>query len=231
MTASPSPPTSLGGRVVLITGAGDGLGAALARACGAAGAEVILLGRTVRKLEAVYDAIVAAGGPEPGIYPLDLEGAAPADYTELAERLRTACGRLDILVHNAAALGEQTPLEFHAPLEWARVMQVNLNGPLLLTQACLPLLRESDRADIVFVGDDRRSAYWGAYGISKAAVEALAAMLADEVDPDGPLRIHRFHPGPMRTRLRNLAFPGALGEEAPLPEESAVPRLLALLAR
>lgn len=224
-TDSPAVP-DLSGRTLLITGAGDGLGAALARACGSAGAEVILLGRTVRKLESVYDAIVAGGGPEPAIYPLDLEGAAPEDYGELAARLDEACGRLDALVHNAATLGEQTPLEFHSPLEWARALQVNLSGPLLLTQACLPLLRKAERGDIVFIDDDCRGAYWGAYGISKAAAAALAGMLAEELEQEPNLRVHRIEPGPMRTGLRSRAFPGALPEEAPLPGESAVPAIL-----
>ncbi|MDZ7829968.1 MAG: SDR family NAD(P)-dependent oxidoreductase [Halofilum sp. (in: g-proteobacteria)] len=230
MTESPSPPPDLSGRTILVTGAGDGLGAALAVACGAAGAEVILLGRTVRKLETVYDEIVAAGGPEPGIYPLDLEGAAPDEYAELADRVREGCGRLDALVHNAAALGDQTPLEFYRPIEWARVLQVNLNGPLLLTQAGLPLLRESGHGQIVFVDDPQRGAYWGAYGVSKAAAGAMAEMLQAETDQEPGLHVHRFDPGPMRTGLRNRAYPGALAEESPLPAESAVPRLLNLLA-
>lgn len=228
-TNSPTGP-DLSGRTILITGAGEGLGAALARACGRAGAEVVLLGRTVRKLESVYDDIAAAGGPEPAIYPLDLEGAAPSDYGELATRLDEACGRLDALVHNATTLGEQTPLEFHSPLEWARTLQVNLSGPLLLTQACLPLLRKAERGDIVFIDDNRRGAYWGAYGVSKAAAGALADMLAEELEQEPALRVHRIDPGPMRTGFRARAFPGALPEEAPLPEDAAVPAVLARLS-
>lgn len=229
MNTEPASGPDLSGRTVLITGAGAGLGAALARTCGRAGAEVVLLGHSVRKLEAVYDDIVAAGGPEPAIYPLDLEGAAPSDYGELAARLDEACGRLDALVHNAATLGEQTPLEFQSPLEWARTLQVNLTGPLLLTQACLPLLRKAPRGDIVFVDDERRGAYWGAYAISKAAAAALADMLAEETEREPALRVHRIDPGPMRTGFRARAFPGALPEEAPLPEEHAVPAILARL--
>lgn len=220
----------LAGRVVLITGAGDGLGAALARAAGAAGAEVILLGRTVHKLERVYDAIVASGGPQPAIYPLDLEGTAPEEYAELGERVRESCGRLDALVHNAAMLGTQTPLEFYEPLEWMRVMQTNVNGPLFLTQACLPLLRAGRDPAIVFIDDERRTAYWGAYGVSKAAVAAMANMLSEELETDPPVAVHRIAPGPMRTALRAEAFPGALPEEAPPPDESAVPRILTAIA-
>jgi len=219
----------LGGRVVLITGAGAGLGAALARAAGAAGAEVILLGRTVRKLEQVYDAIVDAGGPEPAIYPLDLEGTSPEEYGELYERIAGECGRIDALVHNAAMLGKQTPLEHYEPLDWARVMQVNVTGPLLLTQACLPLLRAGTDPAIVFIEDERRTAYWGAYGVSKAAAAALADILRDELDGEPAVAVHRVRPGPMRTALRADAFPGALPEEVPLPE-TEVPRLLAAVA-
>lgn len=221
----------LAGRVVLITGAGDGLGAALARACGTAGAEVILLGRTVRKLEAVYDAIVAAGGPEPAIYPLDLEGATPEEYAELARRVDESLGRLDALVHNAAIVGPQTPVEHIAPLEWARVLQTNLTGPLLLTQACLPLLRTGRQPALVFVGDERRSAYWGAYGSSKAAQAALADILADELDTDPAVSVRWINPGPMRTGFRARAFPGALPEEAPPPEDALAPLLAAVAGR
>lgn len=228
MSTPPAP--DLHDRVVLVTGAGDGLGAALAKAAGAAGAEVILLGRGVRKLEAVYDAIVSAGGPAPAIYPLDLEGTAPEEYAELAGRIGAACGHLDALVHNAAMLGAQTPLEHYPPLEWARVLQVNLNGPLLLTQACLPLLRAGRRPAIVFIGDRRRSAYWGAYGVSKAAVAALADILRDELDGGTPVAVHHLEPGPMRTPLRARAFPGAHPDEAPPPEDAAVPAILAAIA-
>ena len=219
------------GRVVLITGAGDGLGAALARACGGAGAEVILLGRTVRKLEGVYDDIVAAGGPEPAIYPLDLEGATPEDYAELAQRVGESIGRLDALVHNAALLGAQTPLEHYPPLEWARVLQANLTGPLLLTQACLPLLRSGTRPAIVFVGDERRSAYWGAYGTSKAAVKAMAEILRDELETEPAVAVRWIMPGNLRTGFRARAFPGALPSEAAPPEEAVGPLLEAITGR
>lgn len=226
MTEAAAP--DLGGRSVLITGAGDGLGAALARACAGAGAEVVLLGRTVRKLEAVYDDIVEAGGPEPAIYPLDLEGATPEDYAELGKLVGESLGRLDALVHNAAMLGAQTPLEQYPPLEWARVLQVNLTGPLLLTQACLPLLRAGCSPAIVFVGDERRSAYWGAYGTSKAALGAMADILADELDGEAAVAVHCIRPGDMQTGFRARAFPGALPDEAPLPEDALAPLLAAI---
>jgi len=219
----------LQGRTILITGAGDGLGAALARAAGAAGAEVILLGRTVHKLETVYDAILADGGPQPAIYPLDLEGATPADYAELADRIGDQCGHLDAVIHNAAMLGSQTPLEHYEPLEWARVLQVNLTAPMLLTQAVIPLLRNSRDARVLFVGEERQSAYWGAYGVSKAGLNALAEIFRDELQGNAGIRVEYCDPGPMRTAMRRQAFPGALPEEMPAAE-SAVAAILARLA-
>lgn len=219
----------LRGRVILITGAGDGLGAALATAAGAAGAEVVLLGRTVAKLECVYDAIVDAGGPQPAIVPMDLEGATPDDYTELANNIHSQWGRLDALVHNAAELGPQTPLAHHPPLDWYRALQVNLTAPLLLTQACLGLLQQASHPTIVFIDDERRSAYWGAYGVSKAAAGALADMLADELSGERGIRIHRHRPPPLRTGLRGRALPGAVPAESTPPAE-ATADVLALLA-
>lgn len=218
----------LQGRTILITGAGDGLGAALARMAGAAGAEVILLGRTVHKLEAVYDAIIADGGTQPAIYPLDLEGATPAEYAELADRIADQCGHLDAIIHNAAILGAQTPLEHYEPLEWARVLQVNLTAPMLLTQAVIPLLRNSGDPLVLFLGEQRASAYWGAYGVSKAGVDALAQIFRDELEDHTGIRVEYCDPGPMRTPMRRKAFPGALPEEMP-PAETAVPAILARL--
>jgi len=226
-TMAPATP-DLQGRTILITGAGDGLGAALARAAGAAGAEVILLGRTVHKLETVYDAILADGGPQPAIYPLDLEGATPADYAELADRIGDQCGHLDAVIHNAAMLGSQTPLEHYEPLEWARVLQVNLTAPMLLTQAVIPLLRNSRDAVVLFVGEERKSAYWGAYGVSKAGLDALAEIFRDELGGNAGVRVEYCDPGPMRTSMRRQAFPGALPEEMPAAE-SAVAAILARL--
>ncbi len=225
---TPNQQPDLRGRVVLITGAGDGLGAALARAAAAAGAEVVLLGRTVAKLERVYDAIVEAGGREPAIVPLDLEGATPDDYADLASRIASQCGRLDALVHNAAELGPQTPLADHPALDWYRALQVNLTAPLLLTQACLPLLRSSGDSAIVFVDDAHRGAYWGAYGVSKAGAGALADMLSDELEGGSGIRVHRHRPPPLRTAWRARAFPGELAEEATPPDE-ATDALLRLL--
>ncbi|MFT4247698.1 MAG: SDR family NAD(P)-dependent oxidoreductase [Pseudomonas sp.] len=207
LTQGHAPPTSLAGRVVLVTGASGGLGAASARACAAAGATVVLLGRQVRKLERVYD-VVAAAGPEPLLYPLDLAGATPDDHAELAGRLRSQLGRLDGVLHCAADFPGLTPLENADPAVLARSLHVDLTARLWLSQACLPLLRDRDDAALVFVVDDPArvgQAYWSGYGIAQHAQRGLVASLHQETAA-GPVRVCGLQPGPMRTPLRARAF-------------------------
>lgn len=145
-----APDDLLDGRTILITGAGDGIGRAVALACARHGASVVLLGRTIAKLEKVYDEIEAQARGQAAIYPMNLEGAAPEAYADLANTLDVEFGRLDGLLHNAAELGTLTPLGYYEVELWYRVMQVNLNAPFLLTRACLPLLRKSDAASVLF---------------------------------------------------------------------------------
>lgn len=214
-------PDLLQDRVILITGAGSGIGREAALSFAAHGATVVLLGRTVGRLEQVYDAIEAAGHPQAAIYPLNLEGATPADYAEMAARLREAFGRLDGLLHNAAAFPGLAPLIHHAPEVWQRVLQVNLTGPFYLTQACLPLLMESADASVLFTSADvgrRAKAYWGAYGVSKHALEGLSRTWAEELEANAPVRVNTLDPGPVRTRLRALAYPGRDPLDSPEPE-------------
>jgi NAD(P)-dependent dehydrogenase (short-subunit alcohol dehydrogenase family) len=223
-------PDYLRERVILITGAGDGLGKAAALAAARHGASVILLGRTVRKLEAVYDQIEAAGGPTPAIYPLNLAGANWGDYGELAATLDREFGRLDGLVHCAAHFKTFTRLEDLDPREWLETLQVNLTAAFSLTQQLLPLLRAGDEASVVFVSDAAGrtpKAFHGAYGVSKAALESLARTWALELGPGQP-RLNTYYPGPLRTGLRLKGYPGETLEQVPSPE-SAVPRLLWLL--
>lgn len=202
-----TPPTALAGRVVLVTGAAGGLGTAAARACAAAGATVVLLGRQVRKLERVYDA-VAAAGPEPLLYPLDLAGATPDDHAELVGRVQSELGRLDGVLHCAADFPGLTPLENVDPAALARSLHVDLTARLWLSRACLPLLRHRDDAALVFVIDDPArvgQAYWGAYGIAQHAQRGLVSSLHQETAA-GPVRVSGLQPGPMRTPLRARAF-------------------------
>lgn len=208
-------------RVILITGAGDGIGAAAARSCAAHGATVILLGRTTRKLEAVYDAIEAAGQPQAAIYPMNLEGAAPKDYEDLANTIEKEFGRLDGLLHNASLLGTLTPLGQYDVEQWSKVMQVNLNAPFLMTRACLDLLKKADDASVLFTSSSvgrKGRAYWGAYGISKAANENMMQIWADELESNTHVRVNSINPGAVRTSMRARAYPGEDPNTLPKPE-------------
>lgn len=204
-------PDELENRVVLVTGAGDGIGRAVSLAAAAHGATVVLLGRTTRKLETVYDQIIDAGGPKPGIYPMNLEGAVMKDYEELAATIEREFGRLDGLVHNAGILGSKSPIEHYDPMDWHRVMHVNLSAPFLLTRVCLPLLRKAPDASIVFVSSSvgrRGRAYWGAYAVSKFGLEGLMQVLADETEDSQAMRCNSLNPGATRTGMRRQAYPG-----------------------
>lgn len=198
---------ALRGRVILVTGAAGGLGAAAAVACAQAGATVVLLGRKVAPLNRTYDAVKAAG-PEPLLYPLDMEGASPDDYAELAQRIEAELGRLDGVLHCAAHFKALTPLQHTDPAEFARAIHVGLTARWWLTQACLPLLSNADRGAVVFVIDpvgQGAEAFWGGYGLAQQAQAALVPMLQSELGDHGP-RISGLQPGPMRTGLRSRAF-------------------------
>jgi len=196
-------------RVILVTGAGDGLGKTAAISYAAHGATVVLLGRTTAKLEKTYDEIANAGYPEPAIYPLNLEGATPKDYEELADTLKEQFGGLHGLLHSAAILGSTAPIQQHDIETWYKVFQVNLNAPFVMTQALLPLLRNTEGSKIIFTTDDKSKAYWGAYGISKDSLTSMMKILADEMDTeDKPVRVNAINPGAVRTQMRVRAFPG-----------------------
>ncbi len=199
--------TPLADRVVLVTGASGALGDAASRACAQAGATVVLLGRRVPKLNRLYDAI-AAIGPEPAIYPLDLLGASPADYAQLAQRIESGCGRLDGILHAAASFHGLTPLANTEPEDFINALHVNVGAPFLLTRACLPLLLRASDSAIVFVLDDLARigrAYWGGYAVAKHALDGMRKVLADELE-NSPVRVSALQPGPMQTTLRAKAF-------------------------
>lgn len=218
-------------RVILITGAGDGLGRATALACAGLGATVILLGRTVAKLEKVYDEIVNAGGATPGIYPMNLIGATWAHYEEMAETLEREFGKLDGIVHCAAHFKAFAAMEDIDPREWVEGLQVNLTASYTITRLCLPLLRKSSDASVVFVSEAsgrNAKAFHGVYGVAKAAVESMAKAWSQEIELEPGLRINTFDPGPIRTQIRVKGYPGELMDKIPAPE-TAVPPLLWLL--
>ena len=198
----------LAGRVILVVGAHGALGSACARAAAAAGASVVLLGRRVPRLNRLYDALVAADHAEPAIYPLDLEGAGPADYETMAEKIAESCDRLDGILHVAAEFKGLSAFTSISPEDLLRSVHVNLTAPMLLTQACLPLLqRAKDAAVVVAVDDPARcaKAYWGAYPAAQAGRIAWVGQLGDELE-NGGVRVHALQPGPMRTPLRGRAF-------------------------
>jgi NAD(P)-dependent dehydrogenase (short-subunit alcohol dehydrogenase family) len=203
-------PDELAGRVIAITGAGSGIGRAVALSCAAHGAQVILIGRTAAKLEAVHAAIAAAGAPEATIAVLDLEKAVARDYDELADAVLERFGRLDGLLHNAGLLGTLTPIEQYDVPTWCRVMHVNVTAAFALTQVLLPALKQSADASVLFtsstVGRTGR-AYWGAYAVSKFALEGLSQVLAGELENLTQVRVNVINPGRTRTAMRRQAYP------------------------
>lgn len=211
----------LKGKTILITGAGDGIGRMAAISYAAHGATIILLGKTIANLEMVYDVIEGAGDPEPAIYPLHLEGASLHDYEMLAEKLDETFGKLDGILHCAAALPYLSRIKDYDAEDWMKVMQTNLNGPFMLTQACLPLLEKSDDASVIFTSDAtgrKAKAFWGAYTASKFAVEGLMQTLSEEYD-DSNVRFNSIDPGATRTKLRKAVFPAEDPETVKLPEQ------------
>ena len=216
-----APENLLKGRIILVTGAAGGIGRAAARTFAASGATVIILDKNVPALEALYDEIKQDGSPEAAIYPMDLAGASVADYETLESTLEKNFGKLDGLLHNAAILGSLTSISSYDLQQWQQVMTVNFNAPLLLTRACLTLLKESDSASVVFTSDSvgrKGKAYWGAYGISKFATEGLMQILAEELETNTSIRVNSLDPGPVRTLLRSSAYPAEEPEHCPLPD-------------
>lgn len=221
-------PDLLHERLILVTGAGDGIGRAAAVSFAAHGATVILLGRTIGKLETVYDEIEQAQYPQPAIYPMNLEGATPRDYEELALTLEAEFGRLDGLLHNAAVLGTLAPIAHYDVELWYQVLQTNLTAPFLLTKACLGLLMSAPDASIVMTSDRvgrKGRAYWGAYGVAKAGLENFMQILADELEDNTSVRVNSVDPGPVRTRLRSQAYPAEDPASLAKPEAVLKPLL------
>ncbi len=214
------PADLLAGKVILVTGAGSGIGRAAAQTYAAHGARVILLGRTISKLESAYDKILAAGHPKPVIAPMNLLQAQGPDYFQLRDRIDEEFGRLDGLLHNAGILGDRTPLEQYDIGTWTEVMHVNLTVPFVMTQVLMPLLNASGDASVVFTssGVGRRGrAYWGAYAVSKFGTEGLSQVLADETSEAGRIRSNCINPGRTRTAMRANAYPAEDPESLPTP--------------
>ena len=218
----PSAAPDLSGRVVVLVGASGGLGQVVARQAAAAGAEVVLVGRKVVALERLYDSIEAAGG-KAALYPLNLGGANPDDYAELAARVVEQCGGIDALVFASAHLRGLCGVERAPADDWLAALHINLSAPFLMVQACLPhLLARPDPAVVFSINgpDSTGRAYWGGYGVAQAGLAQFAAVLHDETD-NGPLRVHALDPGPMRTGLRQRVWFSEDPATVPAPDRAA----------
>ncbi|WP_263260877.1 YciK family oxidoreductase [Pseudomonas sp. RIT-PI-S] len=217
-----APPNLLADRVILVTGAGRGIGAAAAEAYAAHGAKVILLGKTAANLQAVAQRIVGAGHPRPAVFELDLEHAGTSDYEKLEVRIDDEFGRLDGLLHNASLLGPRANLDEIPDADFIQVMQVNVNATFMLTRAMLPLLHRSTDASVIFTSSSvgrKGRAQWGAYAVSKFATEGLMQTLADELAGSSLIRANSLNPGGTRTDMRAQAYPGEDPQRNPRPEE------------
>lgn len=208
-------------KTILVTGAGDGIGRAAALAYAEHGATVILLGKTVKKLEAVYDQIEQAGYPKPAIVPLDLKGATEQNYIDMAETIEQQFGQLDGLLHNASLLGVLGPFE-HISLDSVRdVLQVNVVAEIMMTKALLPVMKKAPSASLIFtsssVGRQGR-AFWGEYAISKFATEGMMQSIAHEYQGTS-LRANSINPGATRTGMRANAYPAENPQTLKTPEE------------
>jgi len=215
---------SLKHHVILITGAGGGLGSTAALTLAKNGAHIILLDKSIPKLEAVYDAILAANAPEPIIYPFDLAGADENEYQELANKVAEEYGSLQGLLHSAVEFSSFTPISQFSTKDWGHTLNVNLNAPFLLTRVLLPVLQKSEHASIVFTSDSsarQAHAYSGAYGVSKIALEGLAKILAEELESANKIRVNTLIPGAVDSPLRKRAYPAEDKTKLPLMESLA----------
>ncbi|CAH0539299.1 YciK family oxidoreductase [Vibrio marisflavi] len=218
-------------KIILITGAGAGIGKQAALSYAEHGATVILLGRTVKKLEQTYDEIEAAGYPTPAIVPLDMKGASKQNYVDMVETIEGQFGRLDGVLHNAGMLGVLSPFDQIDEATFDDVMQINVKSQFLMTQALIPLMRKSEDSRIIFtsssVGHQGR-AFWGSYSISKFATEGMMQVLADELS-DTPIRVNAINPGATRTSMRAQAYPAEDSNTLKTPQD-IIPLYVYLMA-
>lgn len=223
----------LANKTILITGASDGIGKACAKAYAEYGATVILLGRDQQKLEAVYDEIEAAHPGRVVIHPLDFKAASMDDFKTLAESLNEQFECLDGLIHNAALLGARSPIEFYPEQDWDDLMQVNVTAVFKLTQTLMPALNRSPDARVLFISSSvgrLGRAFWGAYAVSKFALEGLMQTMAEEVENTTAIRVNSLNPGGTRTNMRRDAYPAENPETQPTAE-SLMPVYLYLMSQ
>lgn len=225
------PKTLLDKRVILVTGASHGLGRVVALACARHGATVVLHGRDIDALNGVYDDIALAGGAEAAILPLDLNTAGEREYNQVRGVIEKQLGRLDGVVHCASHLEKLSPLETQTIDEWQRMLRVNLIAPFALNRAVARLLRQATDASVVVTSESHAvsgSSFWGGYAASKAALETLARIQAEEWSGEKSLRINVIVPGAIASPLRSKTHPGQSRTEVAAPD-IAVPFYLYLL--
>jgi len=213
----------LEGKVILVTGANRGFGLAITMDLAKAGATVIMLGRDLGSLEYAYDEVVDAGYKEPILYPLDLEGATPENYQELQDNILDKFKKLDGLIHNAAILGTQMPIDQYDIKLWYSTLQINLSAPFMLTQFLIPALMKSNDARILFLSSTvgrKARAYWGAYSVSKFGIEGFAKTLSEELEKT-QITVNTINPGKIRTEMRRTAYPAEDASTVPRPEEKS----------
>ncbi|MDR2876347.1 MAG: YciK family oxidoreductase [Methylobacillus sp.] len=228
-----APHRHLQDRVILVTGAGQGIGKTAALTFAAQGATVILLGRKVKKLEAVYDEIEAAGGAQPLIFPMNLESASEENFKAMAEGIFQQLGRLDGILHNASRFDNLSPLEIQTAEQFNGMLQTSLVAPFALTKACLPLLKRAPDASVIFTSTTAAhhpAAFWGAHAIAKSAAETLVKIWAQELEVFPNIRINTVIPGAVQCPQRKQSHPGEL--HANLPDAAAImPLYLYLMGR
>jgi len=218
-----APHQHLKDRVILVTGAGQGIGRTAALAFAGQGATIILLGRKTSKLEEVYDAIEADGGPQPAVFPMDLAKAGEEEFKAMAEGIYQQLGRLDGILHNAARFDNLSPLEIQTAEQMTGMFRVNTVAPFLLTKACLPLLKRAPDASVVFTSTTAAhhpAAFWGAHAVSKSAAEVLAKIWAEEMGTAPNMRFNTVIPGAIQSPQRRKSHPGEVAKT--LPEAEAV---------
>ena len=208
--------------MILVTGAGSGLGREAAIAYARHGATVALLGRNEKRLDAIYDEILAIGGPEPAMFPFDLEAADDSGFERLAGTISYHLKRLDGILHSAASFFQLTPLNQQTLTQWNTLLKVNLAAPYALTRACLPMLEASPDASVIFTGETHGlhpAAYWGGYAVSKSGLEALATIFSQELERLPNIRINILIPGPVNSPLRRKTHPGEDPDRLPQPAD------------
>ena len=217
-----APEGLLNQKIILVTGASQGIGRAAAKAYASLGATVLLLSRSVEQLETLYDEIIAAGYPEPAILPFDLNQATDESLTSLVNAIDEEYGRLDGLLNNASVLGFKGMLRDTETLQWTQTMQVNVNATFMLTRDLLPLLEKSPSASVVFTSSSvgrKGRAFWGGYAVSKFATEGMMEVFADEMSEISNIRFNCINPGGTNTLMRRAAYPGENPNNNPSPED------------